>query len=60
MKEFFKSKFFYVITVLTLIAVIVPTVLVSMGLTPVLRSAVNSGSAQTAHRGFFFVYLLIR
>jgi cell shape-determining protein MreC len=41
-KEFFKSKFFYVITVLTLIAVIVPTVLVSMGLTPVLRSAVNT------------------
>lgn len=42
MKEFFKSKFFYVITVLTLIAVIVPTVLVSMGHTPILRSAVNT------------------
>ena len=42
MSGFFKSKFFYIVAVLTLIAVIVPTVLCSMGLTPVLRSAVNT------------------
>ena len=42
MGSFFKSKFFYIIATLTLIAVIVPTVLCSMGLSPVLRSAVNT------------------
>ena len=42
MKPYFKSKFFYIITALTLAAVIIPTVLCSMGLTGVLRSAVCS------------------
>lgn len=42
MKNYLKSKFFYIITVLTLAAVIIPTVLCSMGLSPVLRSAVNT------------------
>lgn len=42
MKPYFKSKFFYIITVLTLAAVIIPTVLCSMGLTGVLRSAAGS------------------
>ncbi len=41
MKSFFKSKFFYVITVLTLAAVIVPTTLSYMGVTGVLEGAVN-------------------
>ena len=33
MKSFFKNKFFYIITVITLLATIVPTVLYSMGIT---------------------------
>lgn len=41
MKSYFKSKFFYVITALTLAAVIIPTVLSLMGVPGVLRSAVN-------------------
>ncbi len=42
MKKYFNSKFFYVITFLTLAAVIIPTVLCSMGLSPLFRNAVNS------------------
>lgn len=42
MKSYFKSKFFYIITFLTLAAVIIPTVLCSMGLSPLFRSAVNT------------------
>ena len=42
MRSYFKSKFFFIITFLTLAATIIPTVLCSMGLSPVLRSAVNS------------------
>lgn len=42
MKAYFKNRFFYIITVLTLAAVIVPTVLCSMGLTGVLRNAAVS------------------
>ncbi len=42
MKAYFKSKFFYIITFLTLAAVIIPTVLCSMGHTGLLRGAVNS------------------
>lgn len=42
MKRFFKSKFFYVITALTLAAVIIPTVLCRMGLSSYLRSTVNT------------------
>ncbi len=42
MSGFFKSKFFYVVAVLTLLAVIVPTVLCAMGQTSFLRSAVNT------------------
>lgn len=42
MKRFFKSKFFYVITALTLAAVIIPTVLCRMGLSSYLRSTVNN------------------
>jgi len=41
MKSYFKSKFFYVITFLTLAAVIIPTVLASMGVTGFFRSGVN-------------------
>lgn len=41
MKQFFKSKFFYIITVITLLAAIVPTVMYSMGVTPILRNAVG-------------------
>ena len=41
MKKHFKSKFFYIIITLALAAVIFPTVLVSMGHSGVLRSAVN-------------------
>lgn len=42
MKQYFNSKFFYIITFLTLAAVIVPTVLCSMGLSPVFRNVVNT------------------
>ena len=41
MKSYFKSKFFYIITALTLAAVIIPTVLSLMGVSGVLRSGVN-------------------
>lgn len=41
MRSFFKSKFFYVITALTLAAVIVPTTLSHMGVTGVLKNAAN-------------------
>lgn len=41
MKEYFKSKFFYIITVITLLVTIVPTVYASMGVTFVFRDAVN-------------------
>jgi len=41
MKSYFKSKFFYIITALTLAAVIIPTVLSLMGVQGVLRSGVN-------------------
>ena len=41
MKAYFRSKFFYVITALTLAAVIFPTVLCSMGHSSVFRNAVN-------------------
>lgn len=40
MKQFFKNKFFYIVTVIALIVAIVPTVFHSMGLTFVLRDAV--------------------
>lgn len=42
MKSFFKSKFFYVITALTLAAVIVPSTLSYMGITGVLENTVNT------------------
>lgn len=42
MKKHFKSKFFYIISALTLAAVIFPTVLISMGHTDIFRSAVNT------------------
>ncbi len=42
MKSYFNSKFFYIITFLTLAAVIIPTVLYSMGLTPIFANAVNT------------------
>ncbi|MBR5447493.1 MAG: rod shape-determining protein MreC [Clostridia bacterium] len=42
MRSYFNSKFFYIITFLTLAAVIIPTVLCSMGLTPIFRNAVNT------------------
>lgn len=42
MKSYFNSKFFYIITFLTLAAVIIPTVLCSMGLSPIFRNAVNT------------------
>lgn len=41
MRSYFKSKFFYVITFLTLAAVIIPTVLYSMGVSFFLRDWVN-------------------
>ena len=41
MKEYFKSKFFYIITVITLLVTIVPTVYANMGVTFVFRDAVN-------------------
>lgn len=40
MKHFFKTKFFYIMTVITLIVTIVPTVFFSMGITFPLRNAV--------------------
>lgn len=40
MKEFFKNKFFYIMTVLALLLTIVPSVFHSMGLTFVFRDAV--------------------
>ena len=41
MKSYFRSKFFYVITALTLAAVILPTVLYSMGVSFFFRDCVN-------------------
>ena len=41
MKNYFKSKFFYIITVITLIVTIVPTVFCSMGLSFVFRDIVG-------------------
>ena len=41
MKQFFKNKFFYIVTVIALIVAIVPTVFYSMGLTFVFRDAVG-------------------
>ena len=41
MKQFFQSKFFYVVTVVALLFCIVPTVFASMGATFLLRDAVN-------------------
>jgi len=41
MKSYFRSKFFYIITALTLAAVIIPTTLALMGVGGVLRSTVN-------------------
>lgn len=41
MKQFFKSKFFYVITVIALLCCIVPTVFYRMGVTFALRDAVT-------------------
>ena len=41
MKKFFKNKFFYIMTVITLVVTIVPTVFYSMGLTFVFRDAVG-------------------
>ena len=41
MKDYFKSKFFYVVAVLALVCTIVPSVFYSMGLTFVFRDAVN-------------------
>lgn len=41
MKNYFKSKFFYIITVVTLIVTIVPTVFCSMGLSFVFRDMVG-------------------
>jgi rod shape-determining protein MreC len=40
MKQFFKNKFFYIMTVLALLLTIVPSVLYSMGLTFLFRDAV--------------------
>ena len=40
MKQFFKNKFFYIMTVLALLLTIVPSVFYSMGLTFVFRDAV--------------------
>ena len=41
MKQFFKNKFFYIVVVIALIVTIVPMVFYSMGLTFILRDAVN-------------------
>lgn len=41
MKRFFKNKFFYIITVITLLVTIVPTVLYSMGVTFLPRNLVG-------------------
>lgn len=41
MKQFFKNKFFYIITVVALVVAIVPTVFYSMGVTFVFRDAVG-------------------
>ncbi|MBE6569375.1 MAG: rod shape-determining protein MreC [Ruminococcaceae bacterium] len=41
MREYFKSKFFFIITVIALLVTIVPTVYAHMGVTFVLRDAVN-------------------
>jgi cell shape-determining protein MreC len=41
MKKFFKNKFFYIITVVTLLITIVPTVLHSMGITFMPRNLVG-------------------
>ncbi len=41
MKSYFKSKFFYIITALTLGAVIIPTTLAAMGVQGFFRSTVN-------------------
>lgn len=41
MKQFFKNKFFYIISVITLLVTIVPTIFYSMGLTFVFRDAVG-------------------
>ncbi len=41
MKQYFKNKFFYIITTITLIVTIVPSVFYSMGLTFVFRDAVG-------------------
>ena len=41
MKNFFKNKFFYIVTIVALIVAIVPTVFYSMGLTFVFRDAVG-------------------
>lgn len=42
MKQFFKNKFFFIIITLALIAVIVPTVLHSMGVTPIIQNAIGT------------------
>lgn len=41
MKQFFRNKFFYIISVITLLVTIVPTIFYSMGLTFVFRDAVG-------------------
>lgn len=41
MKQFFKNKFFYIISIVTLLVAIVPTIFYSMGLTFVFRDAVG-------------------
>lgn len=41
MKQFFKNKFFYIVTVIALLLAIVPTVMYSMGVTPIFRNAVG-------------------
>ncbi len=41
MKQFFKNKFFYIISVVTLLVTLVPMIFYSMGLTFVLRDAVG-------------------
>ena len=42
MKKYFKNKFFYIITVLTLLCTIVPTVYYQMGITFPLRDTLNT------------------
>ena len=42
MKKYIKSKFFYIITVVTLLVTIVPTVYYRMGVTFPLRDALNT------------------